>query len=395
MTETVSGSHAKTPHLFRPLELRGITLPNRIVISPMQQYAAGPDAMPTAHHQVHLGRFALGGAGLVFTEALTTDPDGRVTYSDLGIWRSEQADALAQIADFVRNNGAVPGAQLLHAGRKGSMQRPWHGYLPLSDVDIEERDEHPWPTVGPSPISALPGWPAPMALDRESIARIVDDHAQAARRCHDAGFDVLNIHGAHGYLIHTFLSPLSNRRTDAYGGDRNGRMKIAIDIAAAVRSEWPADKPLFFRLSCEDSLEGGWEVDDTVVLAKALLAAGVDVIDCSSGGLGRRGTPVVSPREPGFQVHFADQVRREAVAATMAVGLILDARQAEAVLREGKADLVAIGREALYNPNWARQAAVDLMGEKAFETHWPARDGWWLYRRARSLTRPAGTQPHK
>jgi 2,4-dienoyl-CoA reductase-like NADH-dependent reductase (Old Yellow Enzyme family) len=375
----------ETPFLFRHLRLRGVTLPNRVVISPMQQYAAEPDGMATDHHMVHLGRFALGGAGLVFTEALATEPDGRLTYSDLGIWNDEQAAALAPIADFIRRNGAVPGTQLLHAGRKGSVQRPWHGYGPLTEADVAARGEQPWPTVGPSAVPAMPGWPAPAALDRDDLARIVDDHARGARRCHEAGFDVLNIHGGHGYLIHTFLSPLANTRDDEYGGDRAGRMKLAIDIAAAVRAEWPAEKPLFFRLSCDDALDGGWTIDDTVVLAHELMAAGVDVIDCSSRGLSRRGTPVVIRREPGFQVPYSDQVRRQAGAATMTVGLIMTPDQAEAILSDGKADLVAIGREALFNPNWARQAAIDLIGDEAFESHWPDRDGWWLVRRARSL----------
>lgn len=385
MTKTA----ADTPALFRPLTLGDVTLPNRVVISPMQQYAAAPDALATDHHLVHLGRFALGGAGLVFTEALATEPAGRLTYSDLGIWNDDQAAALAPIAEFIRRNGAVPGTQLLHAGRKGSVQRPWHGYGPLSDDDVAVRGERPWPTVGPSVVPAMPGWPAPTELDRDSLARIVDDHAASARRCHEAGFDALNIHGAHGYLIHTFLSPLSNTREDEYGGDRAGRMKLAVDIAAAVRSEWPAGKPLFYRLSCDDALHGGWTIEDTVVLARALVDAGVDVIDCSSRGLSRRGTPVVIRRELGFQVPYSDQVRRETGATTMTVGLILDPHQAEAILRDGKADLVAIGREALFNPNWARQAAVALAGDDAFETHWPDRDGWWLVRRARSLAADA------
>jgi 2,4-dienoyl-CoA reductase-like NADH-dependent reductase (Old Yellow Enzyme family) len=231
----------------------------------------------------------------------------------------------------------------------------------------------------------MPDWPAPAELDRDSVARIVDDFARGSRRCHQAGFDVLNIHGAHGYLIHTFLSPLSNERTDEYGGDRAGRMKLALDIVAAVRSEWPAGKPLFFRLSCDDALPGGWRIEDTVVLARALIEAGVDVIDCSSRGLTRRGTPVVIRRQPGFQVPYSERVRRDSGATTMTVGLILDPDQAEAILQGGKADLIAIGREALFNPNWARQAAVALAGDGAFETHWPERDGWWLSRRARSL----------
>ena len=380
-----NNANQEKPQLFTPLKLRDITLPNRIVISPMQQYAANPDGLTTDHHLVHLGRFALGGAGLVFTEALAVEPQGRLTYADLGIWNDDQIPGLTRVADFIRNNGSIPGAQLLHAGRKASVQRPWHGYGPLSATDVSERNEHPWTTVGPTSIPAMPGWPNPDALDQNDIARIVDQHAAGARRCHLAGFDALNIHAAHGYLIHTFLSPLSNQRDDEFGADLAGRMKLALDIASAVRSEWPANKPLFFRLSCDDALPGGWQIEDTVQLARELTQRGVDVIDCSSGGLSRRGTPVVTRRLPGFQVTYSDQVRRETSATTMTVGLIMEPTHAETILADGQADLIAIGREALHNPNWANQALVALTNDEAFETGWPERDGWWLYRRARSL----------
>ena len=378
--------------LLSPLILRGIELPNRVVISPMQEYAAGPDGVAQDFHLVHLGRFALGGAGLVFTEALAVSPQARLTYSDLGIWAADQVAPLRRIANFVREQGAVPGAQLIHAGRKASVQRPWHGYEPLGQIDVDERGEAPWQTVGPTALPAMDGWPVPKALSVDDCKHIVEAHAKAARRCREAGFDVLNIHAAHGYLIHSFLSPLANQREDVYGGDRDGRMRLAVEIADAVRSEWPSHLPIFFRLSCVDDLDGGWDMADTLVLARRLKDAGIDVIDCSSRGLSRRGTPVVFPRAPHFQVPYAEQVKLDVDIPTCAVGLIFDFEAADAIVRSGQADLVAIGREALRNPNWAAQAAVALRGDEAYASHWPGRWGWWLVRRARSLA--AYTRAH-
>ena len=373
------------PLLLSPLSLRGVTLKNRVVISPMQQYAAAPDAMPGDYHMVHYGRLALGGAGLVFTEALCIAPEARLTYSDLGIWNDDFIAPLARLADTVRDLGSVPGAQILHAGRKASVQRPWQGYMPLSEEDLAERGEAPWQTVGPSPLPANPGWPAPRALEVAEIAQIVAEHGAAARRCREAGFEVLDIHAAHGYLIHTFLSPLSNQRTDAYGGDLAGRMRLALEVAGAVRAEWPDDRPLFYRLSCIDDESGGWSLEDSVVLTRELGRLGVDVIDCSSRGLGQRGTPVVAPREQGFQVPFAEHIRQETELKTMTVGLIMEPEFAEGVLQEGRADLIAIGREALVNPQWPLQASVTLLGDEAYGRFWQPRYGWWLEKRARSL----------
>jgi len=371
--------------LFDPITLRGVSLRNRIVISPLQEYAAETDGKALDFHLAHLGRFALGGAGLVFTEALAVTPQGRLTYSDLGIWDDEHIAPLTRIADFLRAQGAAAGAQLLHAGRKASVQRPWDGYEPLTDKDLRARGEAPWQTVGPTEAPALPGWHVPKVLTVAEIEAIVRAHAYGARRCAEAGFDVLNIHGAHGYLIHSFLSPISNQREDEYGGDLDGRMRLALEIAEAVRSEWPADRPIFYRLSCIDDLDDGWTLEDTLVLARALIARGIDVIDCSSRGLARRGTPVVIPRQPGFQVPYSERVRRDAGATTCAVGLIFDAQFANEIVETGKADLVAIGREALRNPNWPTQAAVELFGSDAYETHWQPRWGWWLVRRDKSL----------
>ena len=373
------------PALLLPLSLRGTTLRNRIVISPLQEYAAKEDGQATDFHLVHLGRFALGGAGLVFTEALAVAPEARLTYADLGIWNDEHIGPLKRIADFLGEQGAVPGAQILHAGRKASVQRPWHGYEPLTARDVEVRGEAPWTVLGPSAISAMEGWPVPHALDAGECRRVVDEHGAAARRCHLAGFEALNIHGAHGYLLHSFLSPLANRREDQYGGDREGRMRLAIEVAEAVRSAWPSNKPIFYRLSCIDDLPGGWELEDTIELSRRLVAIGIDVVDCSSRGLALRGTPVVTPRAPGFQVPYSRAVRTQAGAVTCAVGLIYEAAAANRIVTDGDAVLVAIGREALRNPNWSAQAAVELMGDSAYESHWQPRWGWWLVRRARSL----------
>ncbi len=373
------------PVLFTPMKLRGVLLKNRVVISPMQQYSADKQGLPTDYHIAHYGRLAMGGAGLVFTEALCTSLEGRLTYSDLGIWDDSHVAGLARIAKNIKSLGAIAGAQILHAGRKASVQRPWEGYQPLSDLDLHSRGEAPWQTLGPSPTPANPGWPIPREMTKSEIDEVVIEHAKAARRCRQAGFEVLGVHAAHGYLIHSFLSPISNLRSDHYGGDLNKRMRFALEIAEAVRSEWPHQKPLFFRLSCIDDELNGWTINDSIILVGELKKLGVDVIDCSSRGLGQRGTPVIEPRRQGFQVPFSNDIRKSTKLATMAVGLIMEPQYAEKVLQMGQADLIAIGREALNNPNWPLQAAVNLVGEEAFESIWPAHYGWWLSRRAKSL----------
>ena len=380
---------APEPLLFTPLTLRAVTLKNRIVISPMQQYAAGPDGMPTDYHTVHYGRLALGGAGLVFTEALCIAPKGRLTYSDLGVWHDDFIAPLKGLADGMRNLGITPGAQILHAGRKASVQRPWQGYMPLTEMDRTKRGEAPWPTLGPSPLPANPGWPPPRAMSEAEIADAVAEHGAAARRCREASFEVLDVHAAHGYLIHTFLSPISNQRNDGYGGDLAGRMRLALEVAAAVRTEWPDERPLFYRLSCIDDEPGGWTLEDSVVLAQELRRLGIDVIDCSSRGLGQRSTPVVVPREQGFQVPFAARIRQDTDLRTMTVGLIMEPEFAESVLQQDQADLIAIGREALFNPQWPLHASLALVGDGAYERFWQPRDAWWLEKRARSLAAAA------
>jgi 2,4-dienoyl-CoA reductase-like NADH-dependent reductase (Old Yellow Enzyme family) len=377
MTSTVS----PVP-LFAPLQVKDVRVRNRVVISPMQQYSAGRDGKTTAWHDTHLAKLAVGGAGIVFTEALAVEERGRLTYSDLGIWSDVHVEGLIRVAQSIAAHGAIPGAQLLHAGRKASVQRPWEGYMPLGEADAA-RHEAPWSTVAPSAMPANPGWPTPLALDQSGIQAIVEQFAVATRRVARAGFQAINVHGAHGYLIHSFLSPLSSRRDDRYGGDLAGRMRFALEVAEAVRSEWPSHLPVFYRLSCIDDLPGGWTLDDTVVLARELGRRGVDVIDCSSRGLGERGTLALVARAEGFQVPFAERVRRDTRLPTMAVGLITNPEFANDIVAKGRADLVAIGRESLFNPHWPLQAALKLGHDPEYQL-WPKPYGWWLNKRARS-----------
>jgi 2,4-dienoyl-CoA reductase-like NADH-dependent reductase (Old Yellow Enzyme family) len=370
--------------LGSPLTLRGVTLPNRIAISPMCQYSA-IDGFTTDWHLVHLGRFAMGGAGLVFVEATGIVPEGRITHGCTGLWTDDQIPGLQRIADFVRERGSVPAIQLGHAGRKASMQRPWYGNGPLDDDDVA-RGDLPWETVAPSAIPLDEGWMTPRALERADMDRLVEAWVAAAGRALKAGFDVLELHAAHGYLLHSFLSPLSNRREDAYGGDREARARFPLEVAAALRDAWPSDRPLFVRLSSVDGVEGGWELEDTIWLAGRLKELGVDVIDCSSGGLLGSATAARVKRGPGFQVPYAETVRREAGVAAMAVGLILEPEQAEAVLANGQADIIAIGRQAMFDPNWPLKAIADLDGgtPETFR-NWPQQAGWWLERRQRAM----------
>lgn len=369
--------------LTSPVTLRGLTLRNRIVISPMCQYSATPDGYPTDWHLVQYGRFAVGGAGLVFVEATCVTPEGRGTPGDLGLWEDGQIAPLARIVDFLHTQGAAAAIQLGHAGRKGATRRPWHGGTPLDETDLAERSEARWPVVGPSALAMAEGWPMPGELSLEDIAQLKKDYADAARRALAAGFDVVELHAAHGYLIHEFLSPLANARTDGYGGDRSGRMRLPLEIAQILRQIWPEDRPVFVRVSAVDHVDEGLQIEDTVAFARALKEVGVDVVDCSSGGIVGGATAGRVPRGPGFQVPFAEAVRCEAGIASMAVGLITTPEQAEDILQEGRADLIAIGREALENPNWPLHARR-VLGEDDFAP-WPEQHGWWLERRAASL----------
>ncbi len=369
--------------LFKPLQIRGLNIPNRLVISPMCQYSAG-DGLANDWHLVHLGKFAQGGAGIVFTEAAAVQRRGRITHGDLGIWSDAHAQALAGITGFIRSMGSTSAIQLAHAGRKASMQRPWHGNGPLNDEDIA-RGEEPWKVIAPSAIPLGEGWLQPAEMSSGDIARVVEDFAAAARRSNQAGFDIVEVHAAHGYLAASFLSPISNHRKDGYGGDRKGRSRMLLETVEAVRGEWPEEKPLFVRVSAVDGAPEGWSLEDTIALAKDLKELGVDVIDCSSGGiLGAATAAKGAPPPLGFQVPFAEAIKKQAGLSTQAVGLIVSPEQAEAVIAEGRADLVAIGREALLDPNWPVRAAVALGADVDWE-RWPQQYGWWLSRRAKVL----------
>ena len=365
--------------LFQPLTIKSVTLPNRIVISPMCQYSAN-DGFLDAWHFVNLGRFSLGGAGLIFTEATAVQKSGRITHGCPGLWCDSQIAGHAQITSFALRNGSIPALQLGHAGRKSGMQRPWFGNSFLNEEDLL-RGDMPWQSVGPSPIAVDQGWPVPCEMNQAEIEIFVCDFVAATKRALQAGYKVLEIHGAHGYLIHSFLSPLSNQRKDDYGGSLENRMRLATDLAKQIRATWPRNLPLFFRISSVDGISDGWSIQDSVVLANRLKGIGVDVIDCSSGGIAESATASISAkRQPGFQVPYAAQVKAKTGMKTMTVGLITDAAQAEEILNDGSADLIAIGREALTNPNWPLHAAQALFGSENFE-NWPKQSGWWLERR--------------
>jgi 2,4-dienoyl-CoA reductase-like NADH-dependent reductase (Old Yellow Enzyme family) len=365
----------KVPLLFTPLQIADATLRNRMVLSPMCQYCA-INGYADDWHLVHLGKFALGGMGVVFTEATAVEERGRISYGDLGIWSDNFLPGLKRIADFVRAQGALPGIQIAHAGRKGGWQRPWQGGGPLDAADAA-RGEGPYPLVGPTAEPLAPGHVAPHALSLAEIAGVVESFAFAAARADRAGFEVLEIHGAHGYLISSFLSPGVNRRNDAYGGDRAGRMRFALEVTRAVRAVWPTRKPLFFRVSSVDGALDGWAIQDSIALAVELGKAGVDVVDCSSGGMRGATAYENSSRRPGFQVGYASEIRKATGMRTMAVGHILDPRQAEAILAEGHADLTAIGRQAMYDPYWPHHAAHALGADPDFK-EWNDQAGWWL-----------------
>ena len=370
------------PLLFTPMTSRGITLPNRTVLAPMVQYRAR-DGIPGDFHFVHLGKFALGRFGIVMTEATAVEARGRVTHACPGIWEDAQIAPWRRITDYIRAEGSVPAMQLAHAGRKAATHRAQENTSPYSAADAA-RGMPAWPVAGPTTQPTSAGHHVPHALTAAEIGGIIQAYADGARRAEAAGFDIVEIHGAHGYLLASFLSPISNTRNDQYGGDRAGRMRFPLEVTRAVRSVWPSHKPLFFRVSALDGADG-WTLDDTVAFALELKALGVDVVDCSSGGLTGTATAAPIPRHPGFQVPFAAAVRKAGV-ASMAVGLILDGPQAEAILRAGDADLIAIGRQALYDPFWPLHAAEALGCDPGFGM-WPDEYGWWLAKRSQSLVR--------
>jgi 2,4-dienoyl-CoA reductase-like NADH-dependent reductase (Old Yellow Enzyme family) len=350
--------------LYDPLVLRGLSLKNRIVVSPMCQYSS-EDGFANDWHLVHLGTRAVGGASLVFTEAAGVSREGRISPQDLGLYRDEHIDMLARIVAFVQAQGARAGIQLAHAGRKASTARPWEGGR---EVPVEQGG---WVPVAPSALRFSDGYPMPRALDEAGIAEVVEDFRAATRRARDARFDVIEIHAAHGYLLHEFLSPLSNHRTDGYGGPFENRVRLLREVVAAVRADWPEPSPLFVRISATDYAEGGWDLDQSIALARLLAGDGVDLIDCSSGGLVSGVRIAVGP---GYQLPFAARIKAEAGIATGAVGMITEAVQADAVIRAGQADLVLLARELLRNPYFPLHAAA-LLGT---DVPWPAQ-----YQRAR------------
>lgn len=368
-------------NLFSPISIRGAVFPNRIVVPPMCQYSAH-EGYVDDWHLVNLGRFAMGGAGLIITEATAVQKIGRITHGCPGIWEDGQIIGHSRIAQFISRNGSIPGIQLGHAGRKASMQRPWYGNGPLNEDDIA-RGDIPWGIVAPSALSVEDGWQLPETLSEEQISELINDYISAARRSIRAGYKMIEIHGAHGYLIHSFLSPISNHRTDKYGFDLSGRIRIAIEISDAIRRSIPDEIPLFFRISSTDNVKNGWTIDESVYLANELRKVGVDVIDCSSGGISGSATAAKGKRMPGYQVHFSEKIRKNAEIMTMAVGLITHPKQADKLIRNAQADFVAVAREALFNPMWAAQAAQYLNQDREFSL-WPKQSGWWLERREKS-----------
>ena len=338
-------------HLFSPISFRDVTLPNRIAVSPMCQYSSH-DGFANDWHLVHLGSRAVGGAGLVLTEASAVLPEGRITPNDLGIWKDEHIAMLARIVDFLHAQGAHAGIQLAHAGRKASMGRPWEGARLLTPADGG------WTNVAaPSPIAFASDYAQPHALDAAGLAEVKQAFAAAARRAVAAGFDIVEIHSAHGYLLQEFLSPLSNQRTDTYGGSFENRIRLLVETVDAVRAELPAGMPLFVRISATEWTDGGWDLDQSVALARVLKQHGVDLVDTSSGG---NVAGAAIPTGPGYQVPFAARIRREADIPTSTVGQITAPAQADQIIRTGQADLVLLAREMLRDPSWPLHAAEAL-----------------------------------
>jgi 2,4-dienoyl-CoA reductase-like NADH-dependent reductase (Old Yellow Enzyme family) len=368
------------PLLFSPLQIRGVTLKNRVVIAPMHQYSA-VEGYPTDWHLMNVGRYAAGGAGLVFVESTKVERRGCGTVGHTGLWHDDFIPHYKRLADFIRQHGAVPAIQLGHSGRKARRFRPWEGGRPLTPQP-EVKDWEAWELVAPSAEAANDIDPIPRALSIDEIKEVIEHWGQAAARVDAAGFDVLEIHAAHGYLIHQFLSPFANRRNDEYGGSEENRMRFATEVVRAIRRVWPDQKPLFMRLSVED--DAGWGLEQSAALARIVKPLGVDVIDCSSGGM--RGAPVVDtgPITYGYQVPYADKVKHDGDILTMAVGLIVHPDHAEEILQQGKANLIAIAREALYNPNWPMDAARKLGVANPFDTV-PPPQRYWLEKRDSSV----------
>jgi 2,4-dienoyl-CoA reductase-like NADH-dependent reductase (Old Yellow Enzyme family) len=338
------------PHLFDPLTLAGLTLPHRVLVSPMCQYSS-VDGFANDWHLVHLGSRAVGGAALVFTEATAVTAEGRISPDDLGIWSDEHIHQLDRIVRFIHGQRTAAGMQIAHAGRKGSTAAPWKGGLGVPT------DAGGWQPVGPTAEAFTTGYPEPRALSTAEIPAVVDAFRHAARRARAAGFDIVEVHAAHGYLIHQFLSPLVNTRADQYGGSFGNRTRLCLEIIEAVRAVWPERSPLLVRISATDWAPGGWDLDQSVELSRLLRDRGVDLVDCSSGGSVPHAQMAIGP---GYQVPFAERIRRDANVATGAVGLITSAAQAEEIVVNGRADCVLLAREMLRDPYWPERAALEL-----------------------------------
>jgi 2,4-dienoyl-CoA reductase-like NADH-dependent reductase (Old Yellow Enzyme family) len=345
------------PHLFAPLTIRGITIPNRIGVSPMCQYS-GPDGFVTDWHFVHYGSRAVGGAGLVLSEAAAVSPEGRISPSDLGIWDDRHVQGLQHIAAFIREQGAIAGIQLAHAGRKAGTAPPWQGGRPIP------REDGGWQPVAPSALAFDAASPVPTALDEDGILGIVQAFRQAAARARAAGFQVVEVHAGHGYLLHQFLSPLSNHRLDEYGGPYDNRVRLLKQVCRGIREEWPPTLPLFVRVSSTDWVDGGWRLEDAVALAHHLSDYGVDLIDCSSGGIA---PGIAVPAGPGYQIPFSHRIKDTLPMLTAAVGLITSPAQADQIIRNDQADVVLLARELLRDPYWPLHAAKAL----GHDAPWP------------------------
>jgi 2,4-dienoyl-CoA reductase-like NADH-dependent reductase (Old Yellow Enzyme family) len=362
--------------LFESIAFRGVELGNRIVVSPMGMYSA-ENGYVTPFHLVHYGKFAMGGAGLVFVEQTSISRKGRITNGDPGLWEDGQIEGMRQIAHVIKSHGAKAAIQINHGGRKSSQQRAFRGNSHLTDRDIEMGEET-WAPTGPSDVPFSDGFQTPVPLTKQGLVGVRDAFVATARRAVLAGFDVIELHMAHGYLLQSFLSPLANFRTDEYGGSLENRMRFPLEVTRAVRAALPSATPLFVRISATDWIDGGWEIEDSIVFSRKLRELGVDLVDCSTGGNLRAGSTNANlGRGPGYQVPFAERIRHEAGIATGAVGMIRSPDFAEKVLQDGRADLIFIARQMLFNPFWALHAAEHFGLTGNFE-QWPEQYGWWL-----------------
>ncbi len=369
--------------LFTPIELRSVRLNNRIAVSPMAMYMA-QEGMVNDFHMVHYGKFAMGGAGIIFVEETAISREARITNGCLGLWNDAQEQAFVKLTQLIKQLGSVSCLQIAHCGRKGSAQRAWEGNSFLTKENFEAGDEA-WVPKAASPVPFAEGWTTPIEMNKKDMDEVLEGFVHSALRAIRAGFDAIELHMAHGYLLQGFLSPLANTRTDQYGGERENRMRFPLEVVEAVRTALPDGVPLFVRISATDWIDGGWSMEDSIHLAQRLKQLGVDVIDCSSGGnMAGGATNANISRGPGYQVPFSRDIRHEVEIKTQAVGLIRTAQQAEDILQAGDADLIAIGRQMLVNPFWALHAADYFQLTGSFGA-WPKPYGWWLNKWANGL----------